>query len=495
MKAMRLLPLALAIAAACQPSPALAGGKPAAPKTSRTEVQDMLRQMQQRISQLEQKNAALEQQVQALRQNADTAPLAKRVQQLERDNAEIAQSLASDTLSEKEPELTVRLKAVEQQTLDMQKSARKINDLDGLTVAASLTTVAQKPFAETPRANSQLNWRGDVTLELPLGSLNRTEQKLFAHFRFGQGRGLNDLATFAKPNGSAFQLSQNDEAPAMLAQAWYQASIPLDGRSAADARQMLEVNFGKMDPFQFFDQNAAANDEGRQFMNAVFVHNPLLDAGGDIAVDANGFTPGLRLSWVSSENRPETWRASLGVFGAGSQGANYQRSLRAPLLLAQLETSQRIGSGLPGNYRIYAWRQSQASHFDEAQTAAEVHAGVGLSVDQRISDNLQLFARLGRQVQGNVRFDRAATVGVEIGGNAWERSADSLGLGFAWLRSSNAWRDFAGSSQNERMIELYYRWRISRQFELSPDLQYIMRPAGSNASALRLIGLRAQISY
>ena len=36
-----------------------------------------------------------------------------------------------------------------------------------------------------------------------------------------------------------------------------------------------------------------AGDEGAQFLNNVFVHNPLLDSGGDIAADAYGFAPGV----------------------------------------------------------------------------------------------------------------------------------------------------------------------------------------------------------
>jgi high affinity Mn2+ porin len=48
----------------------------------------------------------------------------------------------------------------------------------------------------------------------------------------------------------------------------------------------------------------------------------------------------------------------------------------------------------------------------------------------------------------------------------------------------------------ERVAELYYRFRVSKQFELSPNFQYIGNPAGDGrADAVKILGLRAQITY
>ena len=249
-----------------------------------------------------------------------------------------------------------------------------------------------------------------------------------------------------------------------------------------------------MDPFVFFDQNAAAGDETRQFMNAAFVHNPLLDAGGDIGVDANGFAPGFRLSYYNFENKPQSWRVSLGVFGAGARGSNFQRSLAQPMVMLQAETEQRLLGGLPGNYRIYAWRNPQAAHFDGSEP--ERHGGWGLSADQRVGDGMTLFGRYGHQLQGNVRFDRALTLGAEFNGSYWSRGGDSLGVAAGLLKSSREYRDFAAVGTAEHVAELYYRYRINKQFELSPNFQYIGNPGGDSAAdAVKILGLRAQLIY
>lgn len=476
-------------------------GAASAAAPSQADLVRLVEKLNQRMELLEQRNAVLERELRDGRapqppvRAASGSDVEQRVQVLEKQQEQMARSLESDAISEKEPELATRLKAVETQAQGMLATARKIDALDGISAGLSLSSVAQR----RTKAGSQLNYRGDAYVSLPLDAIGDIQHKVFAQFRLGQGGGLNNLPSYSTPNATAFQLGSlpADDSVAVLAQAWYQADIALPfGGFAPGSKETLEVNFGKMDPFVFFDQNAAAGDETRQFLNSVFVHNPLLDAGGDIGVDANGFAPGVRLSYYNVKNKPQTWRVSLGVFGAGVQGSNYQRSLARPLVLLQAETEQRFLGGLAGNYRIYAWRNPQASHFDGNVSAPERHSGWGVSADQRIGDGVTLFGRYGHQVQGNVRFDRAMTLGAEINGSYWDRGGDSVGLAAGLLKSSREYRNFAAVSSAEQVGELYYRYRISKQFELSPHFQYIGNPGGDGtAAAVKLLGLRAQLTY
>lgn len=493
-------------------SAALISAPPAYAAPSKAELNALLQKFSERLDKLEKRNAELEQQLAQVR--AENAPrLETRVQAIEQQNEKIAQGLESETVSQYEPELTSRLKAVEYQALSMQKAARTVAGLDGLSAGVSLTTVAQSPNATPPGSpvnNSQLNYRGDVSVTLPLANSGDIENKLFAAFRLGQGSGLNGMASFAKPNASAFRVTSTkpDDSVAVLGQVWYQATVPLPfGGFKPRSREKLEINFGKMDPFAFFDQNTAANDETRQFLNTVFVHNPLLDAGGDIGVDANGFTPGFRLSYLNEENKAESWRLSLGVFGAG-QGANYTRFFSAPLVIAQAEKQLKLFDGLAGNVRAYYWRNGQAAQYS-GEVAA--HSGWGVSADQRVGDGVTVFGRYGQQLSGQVSFDRALTLGAEFGGSYWQRGGDALGMSLGWLRTSKDFRrdapaidanndgaaDFGyAASAAERVAEIYYRYRVNKQFELSPDLQFIAKPGGNSTAALvRMFGLRAQIMY
>lgn len=473
-----------------------------------------LSHLQDRLARLEARNAELERQLAGARSGA---ALEVRVQQLESANARMEGALASDHLSQSEPEIATRLKAVEFQAMGMQKQARMVEALEGVTAGVSFTTLAQRAnggAALNGKAESQLSWRGDAQVSLPGGHIGLSEGALFFHFRAGQGDGLSGLhPAYSVANATAFQLGadQPDNDSPILAQAWYQLQVPLDEKPLSSSKQHLELTFGKIDPFLFFDQNAAADDETTRFMNLAFVHNPLLDAGGGAGLDSYGFTPGLRLAYQNDQFKPTGWGASLGVFGSGS-GAAFNDSMKRPFVIAQADTRQRLFSGLNGNYRAYLWRNGRATPFNNAaDSSSEVQAGWGVSLDQQISEDITLWGRYGRASKGRMQFDRAVTLGAEVSGNVWGRGADSLGLALGWLHTSDAFKaqsatldaDVAGgpdfgwrASGSEQLAELYYRWRVNPQFELSPDYQLIRRSGANGAAgAAHILGLRAQITF
>lgn len=442
---------------------------------------------------------------------AEMKRLADRVETLEQQNKELEKSLSTERLSEKEPEIATRLKAVEFQTLSMQKQARQIEALEGISVGASITGVGQRAnrdgVAGFASRQSRANYRGDVSVTLPGGEMGDIEGKIFTHFRFGQGNGVGLRPTYnSTPNTTAFETNAGpDDSFAILAQAWYQLKVPLprDGIKA-NSREHLHLTAGKIDSFVFFDQNAAADDESSKFLNNVFVHNPLLDSGGDIRADAYGFAPGAILQYVNEHDKSRAWGLSLGAFGSGP-GANFSSSLSNPYVIAQADTTWRLNH-LPGNYRAYLWTNGRGLGYDGLERR---HNGVGVSVDQKVADYVTLFGRYGHQIAGKVRFDRAVTFGTEIAGNGWGRAADSVGLAAGYLRTSSDYHrdsptlDLDGdglpdpvASGWERNYELYYRFKVNSHLELTPDFQIIQRPGGDgDAPTVKVFGLRAKLGF
>lgn len=493
---MRLTQLTAALIAAGLALPALA----APPDNA------LLEKLAARLEKLEARNAELE----------------KEVSELKGESKRIAEGLDSPRLSQYEPELTARLKAVEKDTLGMKKAAALAEKLDGVKVDAALTTVAQhvKGLPKgTADAGTQFNYRADLSVEVPLESVGDIEQKVFAHVRIGQNQGLNNpfsnLGHFNVPNAAAFHASgadNPDDSVAILGQAWYQASIPLPlGGFGPHSREKLELTFGKMDLFGFFDQNEAAGDEATQFLNGVFVHNPLLDAGGEVAADGNGFQPGFVASYLNQTNKAEAWRLSLGVFGAGERGASYRRSLKEPLAMLQAEKQLKLFGGLNGNYRLYGWSRNNVEQFDGTK---ERHVGFGLSVDQHVGDGVKLFGRYGQLVKGKMPFEKALALGAEFSGNYWGRAADALGVGGSWLKTGNAYRKAGGEvylSEDDRnagvftpftprgaekVAEIYYRYRLTPNLEITPDFQWVSRPGGnSGANSVKVFAIRANVAY
>jgi len=122
-----------------------------------------------------------------------------------------------------------------------------------------------------------------------------------------------------------------------------------------------------------------------------------------------------------------------------------------------------------------------------------------------------VFGRYGQLTKGELKFDRALTLGAELNGSMWSRGDDALGIGWAWLRSSKAYRALGGSididgdgnadqaftpSGAEQLVEAYYRYHISRQFSLSPDVQVVRRMgANPEAGTAAVYGLRAALAF
>jgi carbohydrate-selective porin OprB len=45
-------------------------------------------------------------------------------------------------------------------------------------------------------------------------------------------------------------------------------------------------------------------------------------------------------------------------------------------------------------------------------------------------------------------------------------------------------------------VELYYRMRLNKQFEISPDFQFIRNPGADDSAAdVKVYGLRAQATF
>lgn len=434
--------------------------------------------------------------------------LSARIEALEAKNAALEKALGDENMRDSDPALASRLKSVESRTAVLKEKSGVLDALDGIAVEGNFVAVGQKANSAAianGTNGSEITWRGDLTIEAPAGSGANHSGKVFAHLRAGQGNGVQNglgVSTYSNNiNSTAFELAgaagNRSDSTVLLAQAWYQLDYAL-GEAGQDSKRRMELTLGKIDPFLFFDQNGIADDETTRFLNNAFVHNPLLDSGGDVGVDNYGFSPGVRFAYVDEGISHGYWGASVATFGSGN-GATFQSSFHRPFIIAQLETGGRLLGGREGNYRLYAWRNPKAADFDSTTT---LHTGWGVSADQMISDNVTLFARAGSQGKGRVKFDEAFTLGGEINGGLWHRGNDAFGIAFGNLKTS---ADYAAGSLaqdgyqangSEKITELYYRWQVNDAFEITPDFQWVNRPAGNSASpTAKAFAVRAKVSF
>jgi high affinity Mn2+ porin len=443
---------------------------------------------------------------------AEMKRLADRVESLEKQNKELEKSLASERLSEKEPEIATRLKAVEFQTLSMQKQARQIEALEGISVGASLTGVGQRAsrdgVAGFASRQSRANYRGDVSVTLPGGEMGDIEGKIFTHFRFGQGNGVGLRPTYTStPNTTAFETNAGpDDSFAILAQAWYQLKVPLP-------RDGIKANSREHHPPHRRQDRLLRllrpERRGRRrvvpkFLNNAFVHNPLLDSGGDIRADAYGFAPGAILQYVNEHDKSRTWGLSLGAFGSGP-GANFSGSMGKPYIIGQADTTWRWNH-LPGNYRAYLWTNGRGMGYDGLERR---HSGIGMSIDQKVTTTSRCSAatatRVPARCASTARSPSARKSPATPGDAAPTRSARRrppahqprpIAATRSRSTSTATARLDPRASGTERIGEIYYRFRVNSLFELTPDFQFIQRPGGDGgAPTVKVVGLRAKLGF
>lgn len=373
-----------------------------------------------------------------------------------------------------------------------QEEAKKDEEKNGLQLEGAVVAVLQNVNdhgSEDGQNHSRFNARADLLATLPLGSTGQAQHSLIGQLRLGVGAGVATLPTYTGAvNSSAFTREPGDNNHyGVLAQLYYQLELPLNaaptaGKTPDTADSRFELNVGKMDLFGFFDQNAVAGDETSAFLNNVFVHNPLLDSGGDIAADDYGFAPGLRVAYFN-QGENARWGASLGVFAAG-EAAKFKSSPSQPLVIGQLEWSSTPNrEEAHSNYRVYAWTNGQTL---DTNDAPQRHSGVGISADQRLGRDWNVFARWGKRTTGEGEFDRALTLGTELKGHSWGRGDDAIGLAWGQLKGSHA----------EHNAEIYYRFTLNDSLELAPDFQWIRHAAGNtDAGIVRVWGVRAKLSF
>lgn len=332
------------------------------------------------------------------------------------------------------------------------------------------------------------SYSGDLFLIAPAGPYGNV------YFRgdIGQGKGIAPYLppTFSGPNADL----EFNEAKFELVEAWYWTEFPIP--DIRDKR--LELTLGKMDPTALFDTNKAANSETNQFLANIFVNNLALEFGGD----ANGYGAGLSMAYrfTSIYNKGLKVVGRIGMFEGDG---NFKDVLDNPFLIAELDI-WRPYYGLNGNYRIYGWG-NEKKHTDLLDSSKDnlSNKGIGMSIDQQISDDITLFARYGMQDEDVSKFGRVFTAGGQIIGNSWRRANDVIGIAYGashvtdkYKKASLRLDGYAANADFEHYIEAYYKYWANKNLSISPDIQCIVNPGGDNSKDnIFIYGARMQVTF
>ncbi len=196
----------------------------------------------------------------------------------------------------------------------------------------------------------------------------------------------------------------------------------------------------------------------------------------------------------------ESWRLKSGVWDAFSKGGNWGFSGNSSAIAAaELEYTYALGNGqLPGiasigavyesGERINGLPISAVYEYVFQVEQALFREDSGDDSDQGCSLFLGLYPRFSGEEVAEDSIGNSMVAGVVFTGPFESRDRDSLGVGLAWSEL------YRGGTNQEKVVELYYRAWLTRRVTLQPDMQYIASPSGIYRDALA-VGTRMQIQW
>jgi hypothetical protein len=237
-------------------------------------------------------------------------------------------------------------------------------------------------------------------------------------------------------------------------------------------KQRLALVGGRLDLTNFFDRNAAANDETTQFLSDALVNNPTLG----LATNGSGFATildpknGVTLKFGFQQSNPEATSLSESLYSLYEAG--------------YLFTIPKAGEG---SYRGW-YRHTNLSGLGSNAW--------GLSLDQKISPKITLFGRYG---DGDVPTGAEADLTTDIGQDF--RSAGFQVANGAVFNPRDTWGfGYAETHLNvgnkEQLFEGYYNFQLSEKLRLSFHLTHTLQmPEGSEHVGYFVPGIRLQATF
>ncbi|HLG60213.1 MAG TPA: carboxypeptidase regulatory-like domain-containing protein [Vicinamibacterales bacterium] len=227
----------------------------------------------------------------------------------------------------------------------------------------------------------------------------------------------------------------------------------------------LALTAGRLDLTNYFDANAFANDESTQFISDALVNNQMLGLAVNGTGAAAEFDPknGLRFKFGLQQSNTDATNLSDSMFTLSEVGYTF-----TPFALPE------------GTYRV--WFRTDNSIADS------IRKGVGLSLDQKLSAAVGLFARYGRQQTDLGDDDRFFSVGVGFQKGFIFNPDDMWGVGYAQM-------DLA-TGETEKLVEGYYNFLLTEKLRLSFHLTGVLdKPETGPNFGYVFPGVRLQAAF
>ncbi len=319
--------------------------------------------------------------------------------------------------------------------------------------------------------------------------------RMCAHARAQWGAGVNPAV------GSLWQVADDLDGrlELHLDQLWYEQDL---------FTRRLTLRIGYLDYQTIVDQNAYANSEDRQFLNQALDNNPLLP----LQIGLGAAATVRPVEWlyftaaaVDADGRLTRTGFDTAFHGSPRYVSFFEAGVRPAL------PNWTGGGTLPGAYRVGTVYDPRSRPIFEdpavrppRRPARGDDWGWYLSFDQLVCrenehdvQGLGLFARYGWRRDDVNRVQHFWSAGAQYQGLIPRRDADVLGFAVAQGVPSDQFEAFIDPrARGETVYELYYAIEVFRWLRITPDVQYVSHPGGSDRLRDALVlGLRAQVSF
>jgi high affinity Mn2+ porin len=342
-------------------------------------------------------------------------------------------------------------------------------------------------------------------------------------FEIADGRGISEALGLAGMTNLDVVRNPNLGKPPYLARYELHQVIGLSDKMVESERgpfslatqlpeRRIELHAGRMGLPDYLDINSIGSDSHLQFMNWT-VDN---DGAWDYAANTRGYTDAVVAEYV---DRAFTARYALGLMPTVANGEDLQYELRrANGQNVELEMRNGPASFVPalakrkGAVRLLGYvnhanmgdyRQQNIKFLEGLTPTPEITAhplqstvkyGVGLNVEQEVSENARVFGRFGWNEGQHESFaytevDQTFELGADYAGKQWGRPNDKVGLAFisnAIKRDHQAYLKMGGlgfllgdgnlNYAREDILESYYNVHTWRGVYYALDMQYIDHP-------------------
>jgi porin len=295
--------------------------------------------------------------------------------------------------------------------------------------------------------------RGALVFQPEISFTPTDSDEVFAKFGFGAGNGLMEegkspfmIAPWAADVQDDYK-DINGRNRDYLLTAWYKHTF----RFSDD--HTLGITGGIIDATDYMDENAFANDEFSQFMNAAMVNGP------------NAFLPsydiGAAIEWEIGGFSVKGVAMAMGTNGEEGE-------FEEPYNFYGMQFAYAVDFGLgEGNYRLIV--DTTSSDFSNvAGTKKERLSCAMISFDQQLGKILGGWIRFGWQDDEAAVYCKSIySGGLNISGNLWGRECDNIGIGYAHLEGGNLDVDHSD------VFEVYGRFALNDIFAVTGDVQYM----------------------